>query len=117
MKKVLLILVIIFIANTSNAGWNFFSSKKHGKQKVETAKPSYQNYSIKISEGVFYIFKGECTSFVQIGIVDFGKIKLFILNEKGKATITSDFLTIQDMTLTIQEKWGKITEVKFGPGK
>jgi len=117
MKKILLILVILLIANTSNAVWNPFSSKKPEKQKVEPVEPSYHNYSIQIDEGVFYLFKGGCKTFVQIGIIDFGKMKLFILNEQGKAAITSDFLTIQDMTVNIKETWGKITEVEFGPGK
>ncbi len=113
MKKLLFVIIAIFLSTISHAGW--FS--KDEPKKKEPPKPTYCNYSIRIAAGVFYIFKGGCQGFTQIGIVDTNEKKLIHLSPTGKQKKVTSYENNIEQQKDLESVWGPLNTVKFSGGR
>lgn len=117
MRKISIILILLVLSPDLFGSW--FGKKKkpvvEPKEKpvVVVKKPEFCNYSLDIGEGVFFVFKGGCTTLVHEGIVNTITNNIIILDEAGSKMHSSDFETQEARFMYTDKKWGAITPIKF----
>lgn len=105
MKKVIFVLIVIFIENSAFAGWLW------GEDKKEPPKKSICYYSLQIADEVYYIYRGGCDRFLQVGIIN-GK-QVMILNGSLKIISKTEFSGETVRQKFIDNTWPDLRGVKF----
>ena len=117
MKKILTVVVLLALSSDLFGSW--FSKKKKPvvkpkeKPVVVVKESEFCNYSLDIGEGVFFVFKGGCTTLIHEGIVNTITNDIIIIDQAGKKMRSSKFANQEARFLYTDKKWGAITPIKF----
>lgn len=106
MKRIIFVLIVILIGNSALAGW--FGGDD---DKKEPPKKSVCYYSLQIADEVYYIYRGGCDRFLQVGIIN-GK-QVMILNGSLKIISKTEFNGESVRQKFIDNTWPDLRGVKF----
>jgi hypothetical protein len=108
MKKLLLITILLLYAIPGTSKW-------FNKELEQPEKPTVCFYSTQVSgeneTAVFYVFKGGCEGFFQVGIIEQSRIITLDRNLKELSNTTYSNTEIRNDD--VNQKWPDLQKIKF----